>query len=132
MAVHFELTVPGWRMLKLVERSGTSATLTNLARRMHVTRPSARETAGRLCDAGYLSIGRLPGDRRYRLLAATEAGMECLSEVDAGIDVMLLEMTNDIPAAGLAEGSRVLDRMARRLRTCETVLRRPARPAATG
>jgi hypothetical protein len=49
--------------------------------------------------------------------------MECLSEVDAGIDVLLLEMTNDVPVAFLVDASRVLDRMARRLRACETVLR---------
>ena len=123
MAVHFQLTVPGWRMLQLVAQSGNRATLTELARRMHVKRPSVRETASRLCDVGYLSIGRVPGDRRLRRLAVTEAGMECLAEVEAGIDVLLLEMTNDVPDAFLVDASQVLDRMARRLRACETVLR---------
>jgi DNA-binding MarR family transcriptional regulator len=123
MAVHFQLTVPGWRMLRLVERSGNRATLTELAYRMHVARPSASETASRLCDAGYLSIARGWGDRRLRLLAVTEAGMECLSEMDAGIGVLLLEMTNDVPVERLVDAARVLDRMARHLRACETVLR---------
>ena len=132
MAAHFQLTVPGWRMLRLVEQSGSRATLTRLARRLHVTRPSARETASRLCDLGYLSIGRSPGDRRLRLLTVTVAGMECLSEVDAGIQFLLLEMTNDVPAACLVDATRILDRMARRLRACETVLRRPPRRPATG
>lgn len=110
-------------MLRLVAQSRNRVTLTELAYRMHVKRPSARETAGRLCDVGYLSIGRAQGDRRLRVLTVTEAGMECLSEVDAGIDVLLLEMTNDVPAAFLNDASRVLDRMARRLRACKTVLR---------
>lgn len=132
MAIHFELTVPGWRLLRLVAQSGSRATFTRLARRLHVTRPSARETAGRLCEGGYLSIGRLPGDRRFRHLAVTEAGMECLSKVDAAIEALLLEMTNDVPAARLEDESRLLDRMARRLRACETVLRRPTRRPATG
>jgi len=132
MAAHFELTIPGWRMLRLVEQSGSRATLTHLAWQLHVTRPSARETASRLCDLGYLSIGRPPGDRRHRLLTVTDAGMECLSEVDGGIDVLLLEMTNDVPAAFLADATRTLDRMASRLRECETLLRRPPRRPATG
>ena len=132
MSAHFQLTVPGWRMLRLVEQSGSRATLTHLARRLHVTRPSARETAGRLCDLGYLSIGRPPGDRRLRLLTVTDAGMECLSEVDAGIQFLQLEMTNDVPAAFLVDATRILDRMAKRLRACETVLRRPPRRPATG
>ena len=128
MAIDFQLTVPGWRLLQQVAQSGNSATLTHLARRLHVTRPSARETAGRLCDAGYLSIGRVPGDRRFRRLAVTDAGLESLSELDAAIEVLLLEMTNDIPAKHLEDASRILDRMAKRLRACETVLRRPPRP----
>lgn len=90
---------------------------------MHVTRPSASETASRLGDVGYLSIRRVPGDRRLRLLEVTEAGLECLSEVDAGIDFLLLEMTNDVQLACLVDTSRVLDRIARRLNACETVLR---------
>ena len=32
MAIHFELTLPGWRLLRLVEQSGSRATLTRLAR----------------------------------------------------------------------------------------------------
>jgi len=132
MSAHFELTVPGWRMLRLVEKAGSRATLTNLAWRLHVTRPSARETAIRLCDLGYLSIGRTPGDRRLRRLTVTDAGLECLSELDAGIEFLLLEMTNDLPAATLVDGTRVLDRMASRLRECETVFRRPPRRRATG
>jgi DNA-binding MarR family transcriptional regulator len=132
MAAHFELTIPGWRMLWLVEQSGSRATLTHLARNLHVTRPSARETASRLCDIGYLSIGRSPGDQRLRLLTVTDAGMECLSEADAGIQFLLLEMTNDVPAACLVDTTRILDRMAGRLRACETLLRRPPRRPATG
>jgi MarR family transcriptional regulator for hemolysin len=132
MAARFELSVPGWRMLRLVEQSGSRATLTRLARRLHVSRPSARETAGRLRDAGYLVIERSQGDRRLRLLTVTDAGLECLSEVEAGIQVLLLEMTNDVPVACLADSTRILDRMARRLRTCETVFRRPPRRPATG
>jgi DNA-binding MarR family transcriptional regulator len=132
MAANLDLTVPGWRMLRIVEQSGGSASLTQLARRLHVTRPSARETASRLCEIGYLSVGRSPGDRRLRLLRVTDAGIECLSEVDAGMQHLLLEMTNDVPVAHLVDAARVLDRMARRLRTCETVLRRPTRRRATG
>ncbi len=132
MAAHFELTVPGWRMLRLVEQSGSRATLTQLARRLHVTRPSARETASRLCDVGFLSIGPSPGDRRLRRLTVTDAGKECLSEVDASIQFLLLEMTNDVPAACLVDTTRILDRMASRLRACETVFRRPTRRPATG
>jgi len=123
-AGHFEVTAAGWRLLQLVEQSGSRATLTHLARRLHVTRPSARETASRLCAAGYLSIGRSSGDRRLRRLTVTEAGMECLSDMDAGIQALLLEMTNDVPAANLVDATRVLDRMAKRLRACETVFRR--------
>lgn len=123
MAANFQLTVPGWRMLQLASQSGNQATLTALARRIPVTRPSARETAARLCDLGYLSIGRVPDDRRLRLLTVTEAGLECLSEADAGIQFLLLEMTNDIPVAYLVDASQVLNRMANRLRACETVLR---------
>jgi DNA-binding MarR family transcriptional regulator len=132
MAAHWQLTVPGWRMLRLIEQSGYRATLTKLARRLHVTRPSARETAGRLCDLGDLSIGWSPGDRRLRRLTVTAAGLECLSEVDAGIQALLLEMTNDVPAAFLVDATRVLGRVARRLRACETVLRRPPPRPATG
>jgi DNA-binding MarR family transcriptional regulator len=124
MAIHFELTVPGWRLLRLVERSGSRATLTRLARRLRVSRPSACQTASRLRDLGYLSIGGLPGDRRFRRLAVTDAGMECLSEVDAGIEFLLLEMTNDLPAACLEDTLQILNRMARRLQACETVFRR--------
>ena len=130
MAIDFQLTVPGWRLLRVVAQSGSRATLTQLARRLHVTRPSARETATRLCEVGYLSIGRVPGDRRFRRLAVTDAGLECLSELDAAIEFLLLEMTNDVPATHLEDATRILDRMAKRLRACETVLRRrPRRPA---
>lgn len=132
MASHYDLTLPGWRMLRLVEQSGSRATLTRLAKRLHVARPSARETAVRLCEIGYLSIGRPAGDRRTRLLTVTDAGMECLSEVDAGIQFLLLEMTNDLPAAWLEDAARTLDRMAKRLGECETVLRRSPRRRAAG
>jgi DNA-binding MarR family transcriptional regulator len=131
MAAHFQLTVPGWRMLRVVEQSGSRVMLTHLARRLHMTRPSARETAVRPRDVGYLSIARSPGDRRLRQLALTDAGMECLSEVDAGIEALLLEMTNDVPVARLVDATRILDRVAKRLCTCETVLRRPPRRPAT-
>ena len=131
MAFNFQLTVAGWRLLRLVAQSGSRATLTCLARRLRVTRPSARATASRLRDGGYLSFGRVPGDRRFRRLEVTDAGLECLSEMDAAIDVLLLEMTNDIPAASLQDASRILDRMTKRLRACETLFRRPPRrPAA--
>jgi len=50
--------------------------------------------------------------------------MECLSDVDAGIQALLLEMTNDVPAANLEGAAHILDRMAKRLRACETVFRR--------
>jgi DNA-binding MarR family transcriptional regulator len=119
-------------MLRLVEQSGRSATLTHLARQLHLARASARETASRLCDIGYLSIGPSPGDQRLRLLTVTDAGMECLSEADAGIQFLLLEMTNDVPVAALVDATRILDRMASRLRECETLLRRPPRRRATG
>jgi len=132
MAAHFQLTVSGWRMLRLVELSDSAMTLTRVARRLRVTRPSARETATRLCDLGYLTIARSVDDQRARLLCITEAGQECLSEVDAGIHHLMLEMTNDVPAAHLVDAVRVLDRMARRLSTCETVLKRPTRRQATG
>lgn len=132
MAVHFELTVPGWRMLRLVEQSGGGVTLAHLARRLHLARPSARETANRLCDAGYLSIGPSPSDQRHRLLTVTNAGMECLSEADAGIQVLLLEMTNDVPVASLVDATRALGGMAMRLRACETLFRQPPRWPATG
>lgn len=131
-AAHFEVTAAGWRLLQLVEQSGRRATLTHLARRLRVTRPSASETANRLCAVGYLSISRPPGDRRIRRLTVTEAGMECLADVDAGVQALLLEMTNDVPAARLEEATRVLDRMAGRLRACETVFRRPPARPATG
>jgi DNA-binding MarR family transcriptional regulator len=131
MAAHFELTVPGWRMLQLAQQSGSGATLTTLARLLHLARPSARETASRLCDVGYLLIGPSPNDRRLRLLTVTDAGMECLSEADASIQALLLEMTNDVPVASLVEATRILDRMAMRLRACETLLRRPPRWPAT-
>jgi DNA-binding MarR family transcriptional regulator len=111
-------------MLQLVEQSGSRARLTELARRLHVTRPSARETASRLRDVGYLLIERSPDDRRLRLLTATEEGMECLAEVEAGIQALLLEMTNDVPVAILVDATRTLDRMASRLHACETVLKR--------
>jgi DNA-binding MarR family transcriptional regulator len=123
-AGHFEVTAAGWRLLQLVEQSGSKATLTRMARRLNVTRPSASETASRLSAAGYLSIGRSSVDRRVRRLTITEAGVECLSELDAGLQALLLEMTNDVPAASLEEAARILDRMAKRLRACETVFRR--------
>ncbi len=132
MASHFQLTLPGWRMLRLVEQSGSQATLTCLARRLNVARPSARETADRLCEIGYLSIGRSPADRRARVPTLTDAGLECLSEVDAGVQFLLLEMTNDLPAAWLEDAARTLDRMAKRLGACETVLKRSPRRRATG
>jgi DNA-binding MarR family transcriptional regulator len=119
-------------LLQVVEQSGSRATLTHLARQLHITRPSARKTACRLGVAGYLSIGRSSGDRRLCRLTVTDAGMECLSDVGAGIQVLLLEMTNDLPAANMEEATRVLDRMAKRLRACETAYRRPPRPPATG
>jgi hypothetical protein len=62
----------------------------------------------------------------------TDAGIECLSEVDAGIEVLLLEMTNNVPVASLVDATRALVGMAMRLRTCETLLRRPPRRPATG
>lgn len=130
MAANFQLTVSGWRMLRLVEQSDSALTLTRMAGRLHVTRPSARETATRLRDLGYLTIARSMDDRRVRLLCITEPGQECLSEVDAGIQHLLLEMTNDVPAAHLVEAARVLDRMAKRLRNCETVLRHSPRRAS--
>ena len=120
-------------MLRLVEQSGSKATLTHLARR--TARDAAQRRVKRqvaFCDLGYLSIGRSPGDRRLRRLTVTVAGMECLSEVDAGIQALLLEMTNDVPATFLVDATRILDRMARRLRACETVLRRPPRRPTTG
>lgn len=130
MSSLFDITVPGWRMLSLVELSGSIATLTHLARHLHLSRPSARETATRLRDIGYLAIGRSPGDRRLCVLTVTDAGMECLSELDAGIKFLMLEMTSDIPVADLVQATQNLDRMAQRLRPCETVFRRsPRRPA---
>jgi len=126
MASHFELTTPGWRMLRAIAGPGPPVTLTGVARRLHVTRPSARETAGRLRDAGYLSIGRSSGDRRARLLDATEAGLESLSELDAALQFLLLEVTNDIAHADLEATARLLNRIATRIGRCETVLR-PAR-----
>lgn len=132
MAIDFQLTVPGWRLLRLVAQSGSRATLTYLARRLHVTRPSARQSARRLCEGGYLSIGGVSGDRRFRRLEVTDAGLECLSEMDAAIEVLLLEMTNDIPATHLEDAARILDRMTKRLRACETVFRRPPRRPAAG
>jgi DNA-binding MarR family transcriptional regulator len=131
MASHYDLTLPGWRMLRLVEQSGSRATRTRLARRLNVARPSARETADRLREIGYLSIGRSAGDRRARLLAVTDAGVECLSEVEGVIQFLLLEMTNDLPAAWLESAARTLDRMAKRLGECETVLRGSPRRRAT-
>jgi DNA-binding MarR family transcriptional regulator len=131
MAAHFELTVPGWRMLRLVEQSGDGATLAHLARQLHLARPSARETANRLCDVGYLSIGPSPSDQRHRLLTVTVAGIECLSDVEAGIQALLLEVTNDVPVASLVDATRILHRMAMRLGACETLLRRPPRRPAT-
>jgi len=132
MAAHFDLTVPGWRMLRLVEQSRGGATLSRLATLLQLARPSARDTANRLYDFGYLSIGPSPSDQRHRLLTVTIAGIECLSEVEAGIQALLLEMTNDVPAAFLEDAARVLDRMASRLSACETLLRRPPRRHATG
>jgi DNA-binding MarR family transcriptional regulator len=132
MSAHFELTAASWRMLRLVEQAGSKATLTQLARRLSVTRPSARQTVTCLRDVGYLSIGPSGGDRRRRRLTLTVAGVECLSAADASIEALLLEMTNDIPAEFLADATRILDRMAGRLRACEAVLRRPPRRHATG
>jgi DNA-binding MarR family transcriptional regulator len=132
MASHFQLSLPAWRLLRLVEQSGSRATLTRLARRLNVARQSARETADRLCEVGYLSIERSPVDRRARLLTLTDAGLECLSEVDGGVQFLLLEMTSELPAAWLEDATRTLDRIAKRLGACETVLKRSPRRRATG
>lgn len=132
MASNYQLSLPGWRMLRLVERSGNRATLTSLARQLHVARPSVREAADRLSSIGYLSIERSVGDRRERRLIVTDAGMECLSELDAGIQFLLLEMTNDFSAPWLADAARTLDRMAKRLGECEAVMRRSPRRRSTG
>ncbi len=126
VAAQYGLTMPGWRMLRLVEQMESSANLSELARRLHVRRPSATETAHRLRDAEHVLVEPEPHDRRGRLLVLLKGGEECLEDADAAIEELLLEMTNDIPAADLDSASRMLDRMAARLGSCETVLRRPA------
>ena len=127
MASNYDLTTPGWRMLRVISPPGAAATLTAVARKLHVTRPSARETADRLREAGYLSIGTAPRDRRARLLEPTEEGLDCLSELEASMQFLLLEMTNDIPRPDLEAMARTLDRIAARVRACETVMRRARR-----
>lgn len=127
LAAHYDLTTPGWRMLRLVAQSDDCATLSQLARRLHISLSSTRETADRLCRASHVSLRLSPADARIRQLVLSELGAEYLSELDAAIQALLLEMTNDVPREELESAARILDRISRRLRGCETVFRHPRR-----
>lgn len=58
------------------------------------------------------------------MLALTDYGTECISELDAAMQVLLLEMTNEISLESLKTTTRLLYGMAHRLRRCEQELKR--------
>jgi DNA-binding MarR family transcriptional regulator len=124
MSSIWDLTVPGWRMLRLVADFDGGVRLATLTRRLGITRPSAHATAALLCRVEMLAWSRSTEDRRIRILTLTDYGAECLEELDGAIELLVLEMTSDFSRESFRTTTELLNRMAHRLRRCESVFRR--------
>jgi DNA-binding MarR family transcriptional regulator len=126
-AATWDITIPSWRLLRLLDQSDERFDIAKVARRLGITRQSAHATVDGLRRIGMIESHELPADRRFRTLVLTDGGAECLSELDGAMHVLLLEVTSEFSRESLLESTRLLDRATCRLRLCEAVLRRRAK-----
>jgi DNA-binding MarR family transcriptional regulator len=126
-STNWDLTIPSWRVLRLLDQSDERFDVAKVARRLGIARQSAHATVDGLRRIGMLESHELPADRRFRTLVLTEGGADCLSDLDAAMRALLLEVTSEFSREALQETTRLLDRLTKRLRSCEAVLRRRAR-----
>lgn len=66
-----------------------------------------------------LDFSRSSGERRVRELALTDHGAEYLSELDAVMQELLFDVTNDISFDSLKTTTGLLNRLAQRFLRCE-------------
>jgi DNA-binding MarR family transcriptional regulator len=123
LSASYGLTVAEWRMLRAIRESSAEPSIAALARRLDVTRQTAQRTAVGLQESGWLRLGPRNTDRRILVASLTAAGEAWLAELESTMRALLLEMTNDLSPQTLEIMSDALARLARRLRSCRSILR---------
>jgi len=99
-------------------------TIVLAARRLKVSRQSVREAAGALRVSGLLAVVADPANRKELRLLATPKGGLARAELNEIMETFLLEMTNDLRSEELTTAAGLLNRMAQRIRRCESVMRK--------
>lgn len=118
------LSVAAWRLLEIIGRARGRMTVALAARRLRVSRQAVREAAGALRASGLLTVVADPASRKELRLLATPKGGLARAELNEIMATFLLEMTNDLRCDELTAAAGLLNRMAWRIRRCESVMRK--------
>jgi DNA-binding MarR family transcriptional regulator len=117
------LSVAAWRLLEVVRRSHGRMSIAIAARRLGVSRQAVREAANALGARHLLAVVPDPANRKELLLLTTPKGGLARAELSEVMATFLLEMTNDLRREEMIAATGLLNRLAWRIRRCETVLR---------
>ncbi|WP_127818130.1 MarR family winged helix-turn-helix transcriptional regulator [Microbacterium sp. CPCC 204701] len=71
-------------LLRVLDRG--PATMSEIMATLHIRASTATSLVSRLVDAGYATRGHKPGDRRFRVIALSEAGRDAVALISPTFD----------------------------------------------
>jgi DNA-binding MarR family transcriptional regulator len=110
MAREVGLTASWWQVLGAVNR--TPAPVATIARTMGITRQSVQRIADLLVDKGLGEYVDNPAHRRAKLLRATPAGSDAISQIHPAHAKLAAQLKAELGEEGFAETVRVLERLS--------------------
>lgn len=110
----YELSVPGWALLGLIEESG-ELRISEAADLMSVKPPVATKMITRLEELGMLMRRDQEGDSRVSIISLTPEGLQRVGEVEGELRKSMRSFLGDIPLAELLIYIRVLRRLAAKI-----------------
>ncbi len=104
-----------WQVLGAVALAGTPLTVSQIARKMGLTRQSVQRVVNELTADGLVDLRENPHHRRAKLVVLPEAGERAYGLADQRQATWANRITDGLPADDIAAAARVLGTLSARL-----------------
>jgi DNA-binding MarR family transcriptional regulator len=106
------LRIPQFRLLVMLERCG-DATVTEVSRRLHITRASASVLVNELIRSAIVVVEENPADRRSFHIQLSDLGRKKLQVARSDLAVLQGELTRNLPAGMVASLNEFANQLTR-------------------
>ncbi len=115
LVADIELTSARWQVLGAVALAGTPLTVSQIARKMGLTRQSVQRVVNELMADGLVDLRDNPHHRRAKLVVLPEAGQRAYELADQRQAAWANRISAGLPAEDIAAAARMLGTLSARL-----------------